>query len=45
MRHVDQQQRTHGIRNLPEAREIDDARIGAATRDNHLRFIFVREAC
>ena len=36
--------RADGIGNLAEAREIDDARIGAAARDDHLRLVFFGQA-
>ncbi len=43
MRHVDQQDGAHRIGDLAEALEIDDARIGAAARNNHFRFVLFGE--
>ena len=41
VRHVDQKQRANFIRNLPHAREIDDARIRASPANNQLRLFFL----
>ena len=37
VRHVDQVDRAHFVGNLAHAREVDDARIGAAAADDQLR--------
>ena len=36
VRHVDQQQRAHAVGDLAEAREVDDARVGAGAGDDQL---------
>ena len=44
MRHVDQEDGADRIGDLAEARKIDDARIGAAARDDHLRLVLFGQA-
>ena len=39
MRHIDQENRADGVRNLAETGKIDDPRIGAASRDDHFGLI------
>ncbi len=44
MRHVDHEERTDGIRDLAEAREVDDAGISRSAGDDELGPMLVRQA-
>ncbi len=44
MRHVHKKQRANGFGGFADALEIDDARISAGSRDDHLRFVLGGEA-
>ena len=41
--HIDEEDCAHGVGDLAKAREVDDARIGAGARDNHLGLVFLRQ--
>jgi len=43
--HIDEEDSPDRIGNLPEAREIDDARISASAGDNHLRLMLFGQFC
>ena len=43
MRHVDEQISADRVADLAEALEVDDARIGRAAGDDHLRLVLVGE--
>ena len=43
MRHIDQENRSHAIRNFPKARKINDAGICGAACDDHLRCVRISE--
>ena len=44
VRHVHQEERADGVGDLAEAREIDDARIGAAAGDDQLGLVLFGQA-
>ena len=44
MRHVDNEDGTHLMGDLPKACKIDNSWIGAGARDDHLGPVFVRQA-
>ena len=41
MRHVHQEEGAYGIGHFADAGEVDDARVGAGARDDHLRLVLV----
>jgi hypothetical protein len=43
MRHVHQEHGSDGIGNLAKTLEIDDSRVSAGTRDDHLRLVLPGE--